>query len=201
LQPKSKRVRINIMIQRRTLLTALSLAFVSACARAQGNQKPAAQTDMSGMSPQALGELTGGAGKVVWLALVGTVRLTVANANVRPATLKRAIMMSADGLSARLFDVWQIQGAPSIAAPSQTRLAGQSINGLNDAGVTSVWLNRSFTHPALQAPIETSRLAPADARAIVIDATQIWLLEGGIAATTPALSSPDIAAFEAWRLS
>ncbi len=189
------------MIKRRTLLAALPLLFASACARAQGSQQSSAKTsDMPAMSGQALSELTGGAGKIVWLALVGTVRLSAGNANVRPATLKRALKLNSDGTSAQLFDIWQIGAEAAVTGPSVTSGASQSATGPNDAGVDSVWLDRAFSHTALRAPIEISRLSRANARVIAIDATQIWLLEGGLSANSPALTGADLAAFDAWRV-
>lgn len=188
------------MIQRRTLLSALPFVFVSACARAQASQQPAVKAaDMTGMSGSSLGDLVGGVGKVAWLTLTGSVRLTAANANARPATLHRALMMNADGTSARLFDVWQVTGGAAVAGPSVTSGAGRAETGPNDLGDDGVWLKRSFTHGALQTPIENSRLTRTQARVMAIDATQVWLLEGGVVATAPTLTGPALAAFEAWR--
>jgi hypothetical protein len=193
-------MRMSDMIQRRTLLSALPFILAAACARAQGSPQPDVQAgDMSGMSGQTKTDLTGGVGKVAWLAMAGTVRLTAGNANVRPATLKRAIKLNADGTSARLFDIWQIAGFPASAGASLTLGAGQSDTGPNDAGTDSVWIDRSFTHAAMQRPVELSRLSREGARVMAIDATQIWLVEGGIAATAPVLNGADLAAFEAWQ--
>lgn len=189
------------MMKRRTLLSALPFVFAAACARAQGSRQASATTsDMSGMSGDTLSALTGGLGKVVWLAFAGTVRLTVANANARPASLQRAIMLGPDGTSARVFDIWQVGDAVPVAGPSLTRGIARSETGPNDAGTASVWLTRSFTHPALQAPIENSRLARDGSRVIAIDATQIWVVEGGIAAAAPVLTGAALTAFDAWRV-
>lgn len=188
------------MIQRRTLLSTLTFAFIAACARAQASQQPATKAaDMSGMQGSTLTDLVGGVGKVAWLTLTGTVRLVTANANVRPAILHRALMLSADGTSARIFDIWQVTGSASLAGPSVTSGVGRAETGPNDLGIDGVWLKRSFTHAALQAPIENSRLVHDGARVMAIDATQIWLLEGGIVASRPALSATDLTAFETWR--
>jgi hypothetical protein len=188
------------MIQRRALLSAFPVLFAAACARAQATPQPAAKAgDMTGMSGATLVELTGGPGQVAWLTMTGTVRLTAENANVRPASLKRAIMLSRDGTSARIFDVWQIGDQAAVAGPSVTKGTSRSETGPNDNGTDSVWLNRSFTHAALQAPIETSRLSRTGARVIAVDATQIWLVEGGVDANVPALMGPILAAFDAWR--
>jgi hypothetical protein len=188
------------MIQRRTLLSALPVLLAAACARAQATPQPAAKAgDMTGMGGATLTELTGGPGKVAWLILTGTVRLSAANANVRPAGLKRAIMLGRDGTSARIFDIWKIGDQAAIAGPSVTRGRSESEAGPNDAGTDGVWLSRSFSHPALQAPIEQSRLSRAGARVMAIDATQIWLVEGGLAPTAPILTGAVSAAFEAWR--
>jgi hypothetical protein len=189
------------MIQRRTLLSALPLAFLAACARAQS--APAAalpKADVTGMPDNAILELTGGPGKVAWFNLTGTVRLIAGNANVRAASLMRAIATSAQGGSARVFDIWQIAGGQPVAAASLTQLVNPDMPAYaaNDAGTQSVWLNRSFTHPALNRPIETSRMASARARVIALDATQIWLLEGGVTATRQVLTGPTLAAFTAW---
>ncbi len=187
------------MMKRRTLLTALPFAFIAACARAQAGQTPPAKAaDMAGMPGASLAELTGGPGKVAWLNLAGSVRLTAANANVRPATLMRAIMMAADGTSARIFDIWQITGQAPVAGPSTSRADGGSETGPNDAGVDSIWLTRSFTHLALTNPIEYSRISRTGARVIAIDATQIWALEGGIGAP-PSLNGSALAAFNTWQ--
>lgn len=190
------------MIQRRTLLSALPFAFVAACARAQASQQPSesAPADMSGMAGEALADLVGGTGRVAWLTLSGTVRLTTANANARDATLHRALMLTADGTAARVFDVWQIAGGPALAGPSVTSGEGRSKIAPNDSGVASVWLKRSFTHSALQTPIENSRLARESARVMAIDATQIWLLDGAIAPSAPALTGANLTAFETWRV-
>lgn len=194
-------MRMSDMIKRRTLLSALPFMFAAACARAQPSQTPATNAgDMTGMSGQTLTELTGGAGKIAWLVMTGTVRLSAANANVRPATLQRAIMLNGDGRSAHLFDIWQIGTDAAVVGASVTTGAGQSQTGPNDAGTDSVWIDRSFAHTALQSPIEVSRLSRVRARVMAIDATQIWLVEGGIAGTAPVLSGTDLAAFEAWRV-
>jgi hypothetical protein len=186
------------MIQRRTLLAAFPLALVSACARAQPTSNQALPTaDMAGMAGQTLADLTGGPGKVAWLSLTGTVRLTAGNGDVRPATLKRAIAMStgADGkASAKIFDIWQIAALPAMAAPSAT-LTTQMLADEEGA----IWLARSFTHLALNKPIESSRLSRTNARVIAIDATQIWLLDGAVTSEPQALSGEALNAFEAWR--
>jgi hypothetical protein len=198
LQPKLKSVRMSGMIQRRTLLSALP--FLAACARAQSAPAAISKADMTGMPDDAVSQLTGGPGKVVWFNFTGTVRLKADNANVRPATLLRAIATSAQGSTARVFDIWQIARGQPIAAPSVTQLASTDMPAYaaNDAGTQSVWLNRSFVHPALNRPIETSRMATVGARVIAIDATQIWLLEGGVTATQQALTGPTLAAYTAW---
>jgi hypothetical protein len=191
-------MRIVDMIKRRTLLAAFPLALVSACARAQPtNNQALSSADMAGMAGQTLADLTGGPGKVAWLSLNGTVRLTVGNDDVRPATLKRAITMStgADGkASAKIFDIWQIAALPGVAAPSAT-LSTQTLDDAEGA----IWLMRSFTHRALNKPIESSRLSRTNARVIAIDATQIWLLDGAVTPEPQALSGEALNAFEAWR--
>jgi hypothetical protein len=190
------------MIQRRTLLSALPFAFLAACTRAEAGRQPSQPTsaDMTGMTGEALVDLVGGVGKVAWLTLAGTVRLKAGNDNVRQATLHRALTLTDNGSAARVFDVWQIAGGPALAGPSVTSGTGRSEIGSNDLGVASVWLKRHFSHSALQTPIESSRLAREDARVMAIDATQIWLLEGGAAPNAPALTGADLAAFEAWRV-
>jgi hypothetical protein len=195
MQPNDAGMRINEMIQRRTLLSAIPFAFISACARAQ----PAAASgaDMTAPSPTSFASLTGGAGKIGWLSFSGTVRRTRGNSDVRPAKLLRAVKLGNDG-RARLFDVWQIEGGAAVAAPSPTLGSANTQAGPNDMGTDSLWLNRNFTHPALNRPVESSRLAPSAARVMAIDATQIWLLEGGILTTAPQLEEPARAAFEAW---
>jgi hypothetical protein len=191
---------MRIMIQRRTLLSALPFAFLAACARAQSAPAALPKADMTGMPDNTILELTGGPGKVVWFNLTGTVRLIAGNANVRPATLLRAIATSAQGGTARVFDIWRIEGAQPIFGPSVTQLANADMPAYaaNDAGSQSVWLNRSFIHPALDRPIETSRMSPNGARVMAIDASQIWLLEGGVSIAQQALTGPALAAFTTW---
>jgi hypothetical protein len=185
LQPKPIEARIKDMIKRRTLLSLVPFALIAACERAQAGQSvsTSVQPDMANMPTTSLADLTGGAGKVVWLSLIGTVRLSTGNANVRPA---------------RLFDIWQIEGGAALVGASITRLDGGSASGTNDAGATSIWLNRAFTHAALTTPIEQSRLSKTSARVIAIDATQIWLVEGGLGAA-PALTGAALSAFNAWQ--
>jgi hypothetical protein len=188
------------MIQRRTLLFALPFTILAGCARARGGQQSVATAgDLSGMSGQSLNDLIGGVGKVAWLSLAGTVRLTAGNANVRPVKLTRAMKLNSDGTSAQLFDVWEIGDGQIIAGPSITKGAGQSETGPNDNGTQSVWLNRSFTHSAFRNPIEFSRLAPKGARVVAIDATQIWLVEGGLMANAPTLAGDTLTAYNAWQ--
>ena len=190
-------------MKRRALLTIFPFVFMAACARTQpvGAQAGVA-SDLTGMAGQNLRNLTGGIGQVVWLDLTGHVRLSVGNAFVRPATLQRAIMMSADGSSARIFDVWQIAGAAPLAGPSTSVASGrsdtQAIQTANEAGATGLRLNRAFSHAAFNNPIESSRLSRLGARVLAIDATQIWLVEGGVG-VAPALAGENLAAFEAWR--
>jgi hypothetical protein len=186
-----------VMMKRRTLLTALPFAFLAACSRAQAGQQSGAPA--SDISKQALLDLTGGVGKIVWLSLAGTVRLTAGNADVRSASLYRAVRLGADGISVRLFDVWQVTGDAVVAGPSIASDDSGAETTANDAGVDSFWLSRSFTLAGLQAPFEHSRLSREGARVIAIDATQIWLLEGGIAATPPPLADAMLVAFEAWK--
>jgi hypothetical protein len=188
------------MIQRRTLLSALPFVFISACARAQPSAPPSAPPPNTIMTSNGvLSEMIGGAGKVAWFSFAGTVRLSSDNADVRPATLLRAITVATDSASMRMFDIWQIAGSPALAADSQTAGTGVADDSLNDAGANGVWLMRSFAHPALDRPIESSRLSPVNARVMAIDATQIWLLEGALTQTAPALSAQAQAAFAAWR--
>ena len=195
------------MIKRRALLITFPFVILAACARTQpiGAQTGVA-SDLTGMAGQNLRDLTGGVGQIVWLNLTGHVRLSVGNANVRPATLQRAIMMGADGSTARIFDVWQIAGSAPLAGPSTSVATGRSgtkssqtsKEGSNEDGATGLWLNRTFTHAAFNNPIESSRLSRLGARVLAIDATQIWLVEGGVG-TAPALVGENLATFEAWR--
>lgn len=151
------------------------------------------------MRSGVLSEMIGETGKVAWFSFAGTVRLSSGNADVRPATLLRAITMATDSASVRMFDVWQITGSPVLAADSQTLGIGAADDGPNDTGTNGLWLTRSFAHPALDRPIEVSRLTREGARVMAIDATQIWLLEGALTQTAPTLSAQAQAAFTAWR--
>ncbi|MEN9855017.1 MAG: hypothetical protein RL186_679 [Pseudomonadota bacterium] len=179
------------MIQRRTLLTALSLsllpAFMSACARAQPS--PAAT---------ATGPLLTGDDAIVWLRLSGTVRQSLANAAPRKANLLRAIGGNADTKTLRVFDIWQVEGGPEIAAASPNMGPLNLTSAPNDLGSPSLWLERTFTHPALTRPLEFSRLSTTTARILILDPTQIWLLEGSTI-QDPSLSPASQAAFEGWR--
>ena len=194
-------------MKRRALLITFPFVILAACARVQpvGSQAGVA-SDLTGMAGQNLRDLTGGVGQIVWLSLTGYVRLIAGNTDVRPATLQRAIMMGADGSSARIFDVWQIVGSAPLAGPSTsvafgrsgTKSSQTSNETFNEDGATGLWLNRNFTHAAFNNPIESSRLSRLGARVLAIDATQIWLVEGGVG-TAPALVDENLAAFEAWR--
>ena len=194
-------------MKRRALLTIFPFVFIAACARTQpiGAQAGVA-SDLTGMAGQNLRDLTGGGRQIVWLSLAGHVRLSAGNTDVRSATLQRAIMMSADRSSARIFDVWQIAGAAPLAGPSTSVASGRSDTKSNQTsneasiedGATGLWLNRTFSHAAFNNPIESSRLSRVAARVLAIDATQIWLVDGGVG-VAPALAGENLAAFEAWR--
>jgi hypothetical protein len=187
------------MIQRRTLLSALPIAVLAACGRPQATQAAArAEPDMSGLPAQSLTTLLGGDAGVTWLTARGTVRQLATNAQVRPASLQRAIAVSPDGKSARFFDVWQIGNeAPQFGAV-QKRGDSESQIAPNDLGENSLWLQRGFFHPAFQSPLEVSRLARKAARVMVLDTSQIWLVEGDIG-PMPSLRETIRAPLEAWR--
>lgn len=191
-------MRITNMIKRRTLLSALPLLFASACARAQPTAS-GQNAAITAPSSTALTALIARPGDIAWLSFTGTVRLKEGNADVRPATLLRAMTVKEGTNAARYFDIWQIAGTPAIAAPTLLRGAGTMKSQQSDAGTEALWLEQSFAHPAFDRPVEYSLLAPTNARVMAIDATQIWLLDGALLRTPPALSGEAQAAFTAWR--
>jgi hypothetical protein len=187
------------MMNKRSFLAALPLFFAAACARAQTGQSPLS-ADLSNMPPQSLNELAGANSGLAWFKFEGTARLSANNENVRPVVLHRAIATGTDGRSARIFDIWQVGDlAPSAGASVTANDFGSNAEP-NDAGHSSIWLDRAFSHPALQKPIELSRMSATLARVMVIDADEIWLVEGGLAAA-PNMNPTAVAAFQTWRSS
>lgn len=192
------------MMKRRTFLSALPLGFLSpflaACAQAQptsggtGNQAAAA-TAMSGQVHSFLGVA---AGAVVWLKLTGTVRLVAGNANPRPATLWRAVTSMREGEGTRFFDLWQEGQTALLADNSSSRGPAITTVEANDLGVNGIALSRALAHPAFVDGTEFSRLSPQSSRVLVIDKTQIWLLDGAIG-DPPAMDSATQAKFNAWK--
>jgi hypothetical protein len=191
------------MIKRRTLLSALPLGilspFLAACAQAQPAGSLPAQAQASiPMSAQVLAFLGGAPGGVVWLKFTGSVRLIAGNDNPREATLYRAVAATKDTTASHFFDIWQIGTDPISAAASLTSGQADTVLEGNDLGAKGIALTRAFTHPALERPYEFSRLVGTNARVMVIDQTQIWLLDGGIS-PSPSLNGATQAAFAAWR--
>lgn len=190
------------MIKRRSILTILPAAVLAACARVQAEQS-APQAQAQSQPRSALMALISATDQTAWLVLTGTVRLRAGNSDVRSATLHRAVRAGRDGGTVRYFDVWKSEGAQgiigsAISGPSLTRTDMRSQDGPNDAGIDGFWLNRTFTHQALLNPVECSRLARSNARVMAIDATQIWLVEGGVG-SAPELSMEARAQFNAWQ--
>jgi hypothetical protein len=203
LQPIEGKIRMTNMIKRRTLLSVLPFAFLSpilaACARAQPVGSPATPTPVaSPMSAQLLAFFGATPRDIVWLKFTGSVRLIANDANPRPATLLRALGATKDGTATQFFDLWQIGNEPAQAGPSATRGQAQTVLEANDLGTQGIALERALSHAALNNPYEFSRLAPQNGRIMVIDRTQIWLLDGGIS-TPPPMDAVSSAAFAAWR--
>ncbi len=175
------------MMKRRTLIFALPFAFLSACAKAK---TPAAAGDLGGVSTTGLAPLFAVGEDVIWLRLAGTVRTSNDLADVRPAQLYRAI---AKQPSAKMFDIWQIGSEAPVSGPSRTmtlRTTQLDLEGL--------WLEREFTHQAIKAGVESSRLAKEQANVIALHGAQIWVLNGGIA-KPPRLDDAQQALFNQWR--
>ena len=186
------------MMKRRTLVFALPFAFLSACAKAK---TPAASGDLGGVSTSGLEPLFSAGEDVVWLGLVGTVRTSNDLADVRAAQLFRAIAMPAGAANAveapqagaKMFDIWQIGSEAPVSGPSRTTALRTTL--LNSEGL---WLEREFTHPAIKAGVESSRLAKEQANMIALNGTQIWVLNGGIS-KPPRLDNAQQALFNQWR--
>ncbi len=186
-------------MKKRTFLTALPFFMAAACARAKAGHAEAS-SDLNGMPQASLAELLNNSGAVAWYKFEGSVRLIAGNANDRSASLHRAIAANEGGRSVRVFDVWQVEGVVLSASASVTIIDQGSSSDPNDAGTNGIWFNRTFTNSAMRNPSERSRLSRTSARVMVIDATQIWLVEGGLS-TAPGLNGVALAAFEAWRSS
>jgi hypothetical protein len=202
-KPNPETVRMHNMIKRRTLLSALPLGILSpllaACARAQPIASVPTQAPAeSPMSAQVLAFFGATPRDIVWLKFTGSVRLVADNANPRPATLLRALGASKDGTATRFFDVWQTEGEPVKAGPSDTRGQAETVLEANDLGTQGIALARAFAHPAFDKPYEFTRLTPQNGRILAIDNSQIWLLDGGISAPPP-LDSALQTTFAAWR--
>ena len=183
------------MIQRRTLLLSAPFALLSACAKAEA---VSTSSDLGTTSSSAVTGLAPKANEVVWLQLKGTVRTSEATADVRPATLHRALVRRetrAGVNETKFFDLWQSAGQPAVAGPSSTR----QLRLLQD-GANGFWLEREFTHPALTKGVESSRLARSGASVLAISGKQIWLLAGGLGAA-PTLTADQAAQFNAWLAS
>jgi hypothetical protein len=175
------------MMKRRNLVFALPFAFLSACAKAK---TPAAAGDLGGVATSGLAPLFAAGEDVVWLGLVGTVRTSNELADVRPAQLYRAIAMQP---SAKMFDIWQIGSEAPVSGPSRTTALRTTLR--DPAGL---WLEREFTHPVMEAGVESSRLAKEQANVIALHGPQIWVLNGGIS-KPPRLDGAQQALFNQWR--
>jgi hypothetical protein len=191
------------MIKRRTFLSALPLGFMSpflaACAQAQPTGGTSNQaTPPTAMSGQVHSFLGANAGAVVWLKLTGTVRLVAGNANPRPATLLRAVTSMRQGEGTRFFDVWQEGQTALLADNSPSRGPAVTTIEANDLGVDGITLNRALSHPAFVDGIEFSRLSPQSSRVLVIDKTQISLLDGAVG-DAPAMDAATQAKFNMWK--
>ncbi len=180
------------MIQRRTLLLSAPFAFLSACSKAEA---VATTSDLGTAASPAVTALAPRADEVVWLQFKGTVRTSEALADVRAATLHRAVVRRAansEGGETKFFDLWQSAGQPAVAGPSATR----KLRLLQD-GTNGFWLEREFTHPALVKGVESSRLARAGASVLALNGKQVWLLTGSVG-SAPALTVDQTAQFNAW---
>lgn len=192
MQPIGARLRITGMIQRRTLLLSAPFALLSACSKAEA---VATNSDLGTAASPAVTALAPRANEVVWLQFKGTVRTSEALADVRAATLHRAVIRRAansEGGETKFFDIWQSAGQPAVAGPSATR----KLRSLQD-GANGFWLEREFTHPALVKGVESSRLARTGAALLALSGKQVWLLAGGVAAA-PTLTADKTAQFNAW---
>jgi hypothetical protein len=173
--------------------------FAAACGRAsaeQGSGEPAALTRESERT--GLNALVGSVGVPRWVRLTGSVRDTLGNANPRDAVLDRAILLDTAGSAPRFFDQWSVAGAVVSAAPSVSVGQPEITDAPLSATQQSVWLERAVSYPGLVKPIEVL-LAQEKIRVMMIDATQIWLVDGGLASAAPALSAQARTAFDAWR--
>ena len=186
------------MMKRRTLVFALPFALLSACAKAK---TPAAAGDLGGVTASGLAPLFAAGEDVVWLGLVGTVRTSNALADVRSAQLYRAIAMPAGAAKAdempqagaKMFDIWQIGSEAPVSGPSRT--TAMRTTQLDSEGL---WLEREFTHPAIETGVESSRLAKEQANVIALHGAQIWVLNGGMS-KPPRLDNAQQTLFNQWR--
>jgi hypothetical protein len=180
------------MIERRTLLLAAPFALLSACSKAEA---VTSSSDLGSAASTAAHDVAPKVNEVVWLQFNGTVRTSEALADVRPATLHRALVRrqtSAGASETNFFDLWQRAGEPAVAGPSSTR----QVRHLHD-GANGFWLEREFTHPALVKGVESSRLARAGASVLALSGKQVWLLTGKIGAP-PTLTGDQTTQFSAW---
>ncbi|MFM1977100.1 MAG: hypothetical protein RL145_1946 [Pseudomonadota bacterium] len=192
MQPNGARLRINGMIQRRTLLLSAPFALLSACSKAEA---VATNSDLGAAASPAVTALAPKANEVVWFQFKGTVRTSEALADVRAATLHRAMVRraaSSEGGETKFFDLWQSAGQPAVVGPSATR----KLRSLQD-GANGFWLEREFTHAALAKGVESSRLARAGAAVLALSGKQVWLLTGGVGAE-PTLTTDQSTQFNAW---
>ena len=183
------------MIQRRTLLLSAPFAFLSACTKAEA---VTTDSDLGTSASSAVSALAPKANEVVWLEFKGRVRTSGALADVRPATLKRAVVrrsVNSPGGETNFFDLWQTAGEPAVIGPSATR----QLRLLQD-GANGLWLEREFTHPALAKGVESSRIARAGAHILALNGKQTWLLSGGVS-TAPALTGDQTTQLNAWLAS
>jgi hypothetical protein len=188
-------LRIKAMIQRRTLLLSAPFAFLSACSKAEAVTNT---SDLGAAASPAVTALAPRANEVVWLQFKGMVRTSEALADVRAATLHRAVIRRAansEGGETKFFDLWQSAGQPAVAGPSATR----KLRSLQD-GANGFWLEREFTHPALVKGVESSRLARAGASVLALSGKQVWLLTGSVG-TAPVLTAEQATQFNAWLAS
>lgn len=195
MQPIGTRQRITNMIQRRTLLLSAPFALLSACSKAEA---VAPKSDLGTAPSPAIIALTPRPNELVWLQFKGTVRTSESVADVRAATLHRAVVrrtVGPDVGETKFFDLWQSAGQPAVAGPSATR----TLRSLQD-GSSGFWLEREFTHPALVRGLESSRLARTGANVLALSGKQVWLLAGGVGAA-PTLTADQTTQLNAWLVS
>jgi hypothetical protein len=200
-KPNLLLVRNTMMINRRTLFLSgfPILGLAAACTPARA---PAAQntpsTRPAQSPPPGLAGLASTDGQPVWMLFEGRVRKSLDNSDPRPVILNRAVTIGLPNQPPRFFDQWIVDGRPYVAGPSQSTEPATFAEGINDLGDVGVWVERRFSLDRFEKPVEFSRLATQSARMMIIDANEVWLVDGGVTNTPPTLAPAEKAAFDAW---